>query len=151
MRRALEQYLLDLAVVASSRCTCPKRSVGAVVANDRNIVVATGYNGTPRGLPHCSDTCDCGGIHLSAPESYAVCLAVHAEANALLAAGKDAVGGTLALTCAPCRDCAKLIVNAGIRKVIFYTGHRLFDAPDQKWSASKILDAGGVLWDMISS
>jgi dCMP deaminase len=147
-RPSFDAYLLDLAKASAARATCAKRSVGAVVADRRRVVVATGYNGTPRGLAHCSAEapCDPRAAVCKAPLTYAVCLAVHAEANALLAAGPAAADGTLAVTVSPCRDCAKLIVNAGIRRVIFSEVHRLFaDATGTDWPASRILAQAGVV------
>lgn len=101
--------------------TCPRLHVGAVVVKNRHVV-ATGYNGAPRGLPHCDEVgCEIVNNH---------CIrTVHAEANALIQAGFDRTNGaTLYVTHAPCYECAKLIINAGISRVVFvdtYTNHKI--------------------------
>lgn len=125
-RPALDQYLLSLAQVVATRATCAKRAVGAVVADQRNRIIACGYNGPPAGFPHCTDTPCAGAIEAAAPASYAFCNALHAEANALALAGPAARGGTIAVTTSPCKVCTLLIINAGISKVVCGEKNRLF-------------------------
>jgi len=119
---------MDIAKLVATRATCPRRSVGALIVKDRHIL-ATGYNGAPSGLPHCPP----GGHENDWP---AGCLraghcirALHAEQNALLQAAKFGVpcaGASIYVTCQPCNACAKMIINAGIERVI-YEG----DYPDE--------------------
>lgn len=120
-------YLIELARATALRATCPKRNVGAVIADSRRVIVGTGYNGPPRKLPHCSADNDCGGVELSAPESHNVCIAAHAEINAIISSAGRHVGGTLASTLSPCRECVKAIINAGIRTVVYAEEWRLFE------------------------
>ena len=112
---------MDIARVVATRATCPRRSVGAVIVHDRRILT-TGYNGAPRGLDHCPPD---GQFH-DWPRGCMLnghCIrAVHAEQNAIVQAALTGVStrdATLYVTCQPCNHCAKIIVNAGIRKVVF--------------------------------
>lgn len=112
---------MQIAHLVKTRATCPRRQVGAVIVRNKRIL-ATGYNGAPRGLSHCPPT---GPTH-DWPEG---CLraghcirALHAEQNALLQAamiGIPCEGSTMYVTCQPCNTCAKMIINAGITKVVY--------------------------------
>jgi len=112
---------MQIAQLVKTRATCPRRSVGAVIVRDKRIL-ATGYNGAPRGLPHCPE----GGPEHDWPLG---CLraghcirALHAEQNALLQAAMMGIacqGSTMYVTCQPCNNCAKMIINAGIVRVIY--------------------------------
>ena len=118
-RRSWDRYFLDLARGASSRSTCSRRAHGALVVRRRRIV-STGYNGGPSGYPHCMDGA-CPRASSDAPQGYdyEVCIAIHAEANALMfATPDDREGATLYTTGAPCFTCAKLIANSGVAEVV---------------------------------
>ena len=113
-RVSWERYFMNLAVQAATRSTCPRKSVGAVIVRDKAIL-STGYNGSIRGAPHCTDAgCLMVNNH---------CIrTVHAEANALVLAachGTQVNGAEIFVTASPCFNCFKLIVNAGIRTVYF--------------------------------
>jgi dCMP deaminase len=122
-RVSWDRYFMNLAVQAATRSTCPRKSVGAVVVRDK-AVLATGYNGSIRGLPHCSEV----GCLM---ENGHCVRTVHAEANAILQAARHGVrieGADLYVTSSPCWDCFKLIANAGIRRVLygeFYRDERI--------------------------
>ena len=112
MRPSRDEYFASLARTAAQMSTCPRLHVGAIVVKDRRRV-SIGYNGAPRGLPHCDDVgCDLVDGH---------CVrTVHAEANALISVGFEHTNGaTIYVTHSPCRACAGLIINAGIKRVIF--------------------------------
>jgi len=114
MRLTADEYFMKVAVVVASRATCPRRQVGAVVVRDGNIL-STGYNGAVRGATHCIES----GCLL---EHEHCVRAVHAEANALIQAARHGVctdRADMYSTTQPCRQCAKLIVNAGITKVVY--------------------------------
>ncbi|NUQ70122.1 MAG: dCMP deaminase family protein [Chthonomonadales bacterium] len=120
-RPTWDEYFMEIAQVVATRATCPRRSVGAVIVLDRRILT-TGYNGAPRGLSHCPPE---GPMH-DWPRGCMInghCVrAVHAEQNAIVQAALNGVstrGSTLYVTCQPCNSCAKMIVNAGILKVVF--------------------------------
>ncbi|MDX1621118.1 MAG: dCMP deaminase family protein [Nitriliruptorales bacterium] len=118
-RRSWDDYFLELARAASTRATCSRRKHGAVIAKDRRIV-ATGYNGGPSGYPHCEDGA-CPRAASTAPQGhdYDRCIAIHAEANALLfSSPEEREDATLYCTGAPCFGCAKLISNSGITEVV---------------------------------
>lgn len=118
----------DIARVMSFRSTCSRRQVGAVLVQD-NRIISTGYNGSPPGEPHCIDGgCPRGKftheeIPANADYNEHPCVAVHAEANALLRAGHSASkGGTLYVTTEPCQQCWNLIKAAEIKEVVILSG-----------------------------
>jgi dCMP deaminase len=114
---------MNLAVQAAARSTCPRRSVGALIVRDK-AVLATGYNGSIRGLPHCTEV----GCLM---ENDHCVRTVHAEANAILQAARHGVridGADVYVTSSPCWDCFKLIANAGISRILygeFYRDERI--------------------------
>lgn len=119
---------MRLAALAATRSTCPRRQVGAVLVRDARVI-ATGYNGSLRGQPHCLDVgCLMVGGHCKRT--------VHAEVNALLQCARYGVssdGATLYTTCFPCWDCAQGLVQAGVGRVVFrdvYAGLPGHDEPD---------------------
>lgn len=112
MRKSWDDYFLDLANLVSTRSTCDRLHVGAVIVKDKNII-ATGYNGSPAGMPHCDEV----GHEL---EGGSCVRTIHAEQNALLQAAKhghSVEGANLYITHSPCYTCAKLIVTSGIKRV----------------------------------
>jgi len=113
-RVSWDRYFMNLAVQAATRSTCPRKAVGAVIVRDKAIL-ATGYNGSLRGLPHCTEVgCLMDNGH---------CVrTVHAEANAILQAarhGSAIDGADIYVTASPCWNCFKLIANAGLSRVYF--------------------------------
>lgn len=131
-RRDKINYYLDLAQVVAQRCTCLRRHYGAVIVN-HDQVVSTGYVGAPRGRANCTDLGACVRQQRNIPrgEHYEICRSVHAEMNAIIAAAReDMLGGTLYLVgqempsgdyvreAAPCTMCKRMIINAGITRVI---------------------------------
>lgn len=119
---------MQIAHLVKTRATCPRRQVGALIVRDRRIL-STGYNGAPRGLPHCPE----GGPDHDWPQGCmraGHCIrSLHAEQNALLQAAQIGVpceSADIYVTCQPCNACAKMVINAGIRRVI-YEG----DYPDE--------------------
>ena len=105
---------MNLAVQAATRSTCPRKQVGAVIVRDK-AVLATGYNGSLRGLPHCTDV----GCLM---ENEHCVRTVHAEANAILQAARHGIrleGADIYATSSPCWHCFKLIANAGLARVFF--------------------------------
>lgn len=115
-RPSWDSYFLSLARLVATRATCDRRQVGAVLVDVDRRIVATGYNGSPRGMAHCSDA----GHLLKLIEGRENCVrTLHAESNAIDYAGRLAAGCSLYVTCKPCFDCSKRIVNAGIVKVVY--------------------------------
>lgn len=127
-RPTLDEYFMEIAKVVATRSTCLRQKVGAVIVKDKRIL-ATGYNGAPSGLPHCLDI-GCLREQLKVPsgERQELCRGVHAEQNAIIQAavhGVSIAGGTLYTTHQPCIACAKMIINAGIKRVVY--GRRYAD------------------------
>jgi dCMP deaminase len=113
-RPSWDQYFMGIALEVAKRSTCPRAQVGAIIVRDKRILT-TGYNGAPTGLPHCTEVgCLMVGDH---------CVrTLHAEQNAIIQAalhGVSAGGGTIYVTHQPCLTCAKMIINAGIERVVY--------------------------------
>jgi dCMP deaminase len=123
-----DQVFMETAYIAAKRSTCIRRAVGAVLVKN-NTIISTGYNGAPKKLPHCSITGCLRETHsIPSGERHEVCRGVHAEQNAIIqcaTSGASCEGAVLYTTTYPCSICAKIIINAGITKVI-YSG----DYPD---------------------
>ena len=118
-RASWDEYFLELARTTSTRATCARRKHGAVIVQGRRIV-ATGYNGGPSGYGHCDEgACPRAASGARQGHDYERCIAIHAEANALLySSPEERAGASLYCTGAPCFGCAKLIANAGIGEVV---------------------------------
>jgi dCMP deaminase len=124
-----DEYFLEIANVVAKRSTCLRRQIGAVIVRDRRILT-TGYNGAPSGLRHCIEI-GCLRDELGIPSGtrHEMCRALHSEMNAVIQAAQHGVstrGATIYSTRQPCSVCARMIINAGIVKVV-YTG----DYPDE--------------------
>jgi dCMP deaminase len=117
-RPGWNEYFLQIAKVVASRATCDRLHVGAVIVRDRQIL-STGYNGAPKGLPSCDDA----GHELKDMGGRQSCVrSAHAETNAVAQAACNGVaiaGATIYVTASPCYDCAKLIINSGIKQVVY--------------------------------
>jgi len=121
-RPSWDEYFMQVAEVVSRRSTCLRRNIGAVIVKDKRIL-ATGYNGAPTGLPHCSEV-GCLRQQLGVPsgEKHEICRGLHAEQNALLQAAKYGIsveGSTIYSTTEPCSMCAKMLINAGISRIVY--------------------------------
>lgn len=131
-RKGKINYYLDIAEAVLERCTCLRRQYGAIIVKDDEII-SSGYNGAPRGRKNCMDMGYCTRQKLNIPrgERYELCRSVHAEANAIISAarremigatlflaGKDAETGEIVADAECCAMCKRLIINAGIEKVI---------------------------------
>ncbi|CAE6444195.1 unnamed protein product [Rhizoctonia solani] len=141
-RPGWDDYFMLLASLASLRCNCMKRRVGAVLVRNKRVV-STGYNGTPRGLLNCNQGgCKrCNGTAKSG-EAYDSCLCLHAEENALLEAGRDRVGENSTLYCntCPCLRCTIKIVQSGVTEVVYNKSYSMDEA-----SANIFKEAGVIL------
>lgn len=121
-RPSWDAYFIRMAHLASTRSTCVRRKVGAVIVKDR-MVLTTGYNDTPRGVRNCGD----GGCTRCAGDTpsgtgHDTCLCIHAEMNCVIQAayhGVSVAGGTLYCTYLPCLACAKILLNVGIKRIVF--------------------------------
>ena len=140
-RPTWDEYFMEMAELTAKRATCSRRQVGAVITRD-NRAVATGYNGAPRGVAHCEEKGGCLRQKLGVPsgQRHELCRALHAEQNAIISAasmGNAIEGGTIYITHQPCVICAKMIVNAGIKRIVVREGY-----PDEL--SMEILDEAGL-------
>jgi dCMP deaminase len=123
-RASWDEYFMAIGRVVATRSTCDRKHVGAVVARDR-MILATGYNGSIRGLAHCDDD-----GHMM--EDGHCVRTIHAEANAIVQAARNGVrleGGAIYVTASPCFGCFKMIANAGLSRIVygeFYRDERIF-------------------------
>lgn len=126
-RPSWDEYFMEMAELTAKRSTCLRRQVGAVIVKDRHII-ATGYNGAPRNVPHCAEKGGCFREQMKVPsgERHELCRALHAEQNAIIQAatlGQSIEGGTIYVTNQPCVICAKMIINAGIQRIVVKEGY----------------------------
>ena len=138
-RPSWDEYFMKMANDVATRTPCLRRGVGAVIVKDRRIL-ATGYNGVPTGLTHCSET-GCLREQLGVPsgQRHEICRGLHAEQNAIIQAARMGVsieGATLYCTHFPCVICAKIIANSGISRLVYRHSY-----PDE-FSAQLLAEAG---------
>ena len=120
-RPSWDEYFLRITAEVAQRSTCPRAAVGAVVVKDKRILT-TGYNGAPSGLSHCTE------VGCLMVDGHCV-RAIHAEQNAFLQSARHGIavaGGTIYVTHQPCLTCAKMIINAGIVRVVYV---KVYDDP----------------------
>jgi dCMP deaminase len=139
-RPSWDSYFMQIAQMVASRSTCIRRQVGAVIVKDKQIL-STGYNGSPSGLKHCGEVgCLRQVLKISSGERTEICRAVHAEQNALLQAARHGVaieGADMYTSVQPCVLCTKMIINTGIKRVIYASPY-----PDSM--AMKIAEESGL-------
>ncbi|MCI8367143.1 MAG: dCMP deaminase family protein [Eggerthellaceae bacterium] len=121
-RPSWDEYFMMLAEEVATRTTCLRRGVGAVIVKDRRIL-ATGYNGVPTGCAHCSET-GCLREQLGVPsgQRHEICRGLHAEQNAIIQAARYGInidGATIYVNTQPCVVCAKMLINAGIKEIVY--------------------------------
>ncbi len=136
-----DTYFMDIANVAATRSNCSRRHVAAVLVRDHRII-STGYNGTPRGIKNCDDG-GCPRCSSNAPSGTALseCLCSHAEENSIVQAAYHGIcvkDSTLYTTFSPCLQCAKMIINAGIKEVVYHKHYSIDD------TSLRILKEAGV-------
>ncbi len=125
-RPSWENYFMDITVLVAKRSTCTRRAVGAIIVKDKRVL-STGYNGAPSGIEHCLDI-GCLREELDVPsgEKHELCRGIHAEQNAIIQAAYHGVSirdAILFCTNLPCSICAKMIINAGIKKIYYKEGY----------------------------
>jgi dCMP deaminase len=118
MRPTKDVWALAMARLTAQRGTCARRQVGCVLTDARGHVLATGYNGRPRGFPHCNEGNPCLGATAATGTSLDLCEAVHAEQNALLQCHDVELIDACYVTVSPCITCVKLLLNTGCRRII---------------------------------
>jgi dCMP deaminase len=128
-RASWDEYFMSIAQVVATRSTCPRKFVGSVLVRNRTIL-STGYNGSIRGMPHCSD------VGHMMEDGHCVAT-IHAEANAIIQAARNGVtidGATCYVTASPCWNCFKQLANGGITRICFgefYRDERIFEIAKQ--------------------
>ena len=125
-RPSNDEYFMEMAQLVSSRSTCLRRKVGAVIVKEKRVL-STGYNGSPKGTKHCEEL-GCIRVKLNVPSGtrHELCRGVHAEQNAVTQAayfGVSVDGATIYTTTYPCSMCAKILINAGIKEIIYSEGY----------------------------
>ena len=125
-RPSWENYFMDIATLVAKRSTCLRRSVGAIIVKDKRIL-STGYNGAPSGVRHCEEVgCLLETLGVESGKMHELCRGIHAEQNAIIQAAYHGVslkGASVFCTNLPCSICAKMIINAGIRKIYYRSGY----------------------------
>lgn len=125
-RPSWEAYFMDITELVAKRSTCTRRAVGAIIVKDKRIL-ATGYNGAPSGVAHCSQVgCLRAERNVPSGERHELCRGIHAEQNAIVQAARHGVcikGAVLYCTTLPCSICAKMIINAGIASIWYREGY----------------------------
>jgi len=137
-----DEYFMDIARVVSSRGNCSRRKVAAVIVSDRRVI-STGYNGTPRGIENCFEG-GCPRCASSAPsgENLGECICAHAEENAIVQAAYHGItvrNSTLYCLLSPCLMCTKMIINAGIKEVVFETEYHFTEQSRDLCGAAGVL------------
>jgi dCMP deaminase len=122
MRPSWDEYFMDIVDIIKGRSTCLRRQVGAVIVKDRQILTS-GYNGAPSGCQHCEEIgCLRQKLNIPSGQRHELCRASHAEQNAIVQAAMHGIsieGGTIYVTDQPCVICSKLIINSGLKRVVF--------------------------------
>jgi dCMP deaminase len=137
-RPDMDEYFMEIASVVAKRSTCLRNQVGALFVRNKRILT-TGYNGAPSNLPHC-DEVGCAREGVASGTRHELCRAVHAEQNAIIQAALHGVsieGATLYCTHQPCVLCAKMMINARIKRVVYQQSY-----PDE--TALKFLEQAGI-------
>lgn len=122
MRPNWDNYFLELTDVVKKRSTCLRRQVGAIIVKD-NHILSTGYNGVPTKISHCSEVgCLREKLKVPSGERHELCRGLHAEQNAIIQAALHGVsikGATIYTNTKPCSICTKMIINAGIKRIVY--------------------------------
>lgn len=125
-RPSWDEYFMEITQVVAKRSTCLRRQVGAIMVKDKRIL-SSGYNGAPSNLAHCSDAgCLRQQLNIPSGERHELCRGLHAEQNAIVHAAMHGISikdATMYITNQPCVQCAKMIINGGIKRIVFSQGY----------------------------
>jgi dCMP deaminase len=142
-RPSWDDYFMSILDTVKERSTCLRRKVGAIIVKDKRII-ATGYNGAPSGLKHCYEVgCLREQLNIPSGQNHELCRGIHAEQNAIIQAAMYGVSineATIYITHNPCVQCAKMIINAGIKRVVFCGEY-----PDML--SKQLLEEAGIVLD----
>ncbi len=141
-RPGWDEYFMDIAHVVSTRGNCSRRKVAALIVSDRRII-STGYNGTPRGIDNCFEGgCPRCASNASSGENLGECICAHAEENAIVQAAYHGIAvrnSTLYCILSPCLMCTKMIINAGIKEVVYETEYHFTEQARELFKTAGIL------------
>jgi len=147
MRPSWDEYFLKMAYLVAERSTCLRHHVGAILVKDRHVLT-TGYNGAAKGTQDCLELgCLRDQLNIKSGERHEICRAIHAEQNAIIQAGVHGVSiykSTLYCTHSPCIICAKMIVNAGIERIVVGSEY-----PDNFKLAQNLFNEAGIVTDQL--
>lgn len=135
LRQDIHTTMMATAQLWSHRSTCIRRAVGCVISDDRNRILSVGYNGVPARQSHCHDT-PCAGATAPSGQSLDLCLAIHAEINALLHCPDIDAARNCYVTAAPCVSCTKAMINTGIRHIYYAEDYPQRLNSEAQWCAS---------------
>jgi dCMP deaminase len=145
-----DHYFMDIAHVVATRSNCCRRQVAAIIVKDHRII-STGYNGTPRGLKNCFEggcpRCNCASVESG--QKLTECICCHAEENSIVQAAYHGISikdATLYTTFSPCLLCAKMIINSGIKEIVYHKEYTIDALPQQL-----LRDAGVIVRDIKKS
>jgi dCMP deaminase len=147
MRLSKRDYFISMLSLCSSRGTCVRRKVAAIITDRDGHVLSTSYNGPPKNFEHCTSENPCSGA-FDRPGDTSNCLAIHAEANALLQCGDLNRAHTMYCSCLPCFQCAKLIANTNIESVICESDYADKRGLGVLLNAGCIVDVAGTIYGM---
>lgn len=145
MRPSVDEYMMGHALLAATRGTCARRRVGCILTNKFNHIIGTGYNGPPRGMVHCFDE-PCPGATAPSGTNLDLCMATHAEQNALLQCKDVETIVKCYCTTAPCITCTKLLLNTGCQEVVYLQDYPhsesrvLWEKAGRKWRIFSLLE-----------
>jgi dCMP deaminase len=146
-RPSWETYFMNITNLVAERSTCLRRAVGAVLVKDKRIL-STGYNGSPSNLKHCAEVgCLREKLGIESGKMHELCRGIHAEQNAIIQAAYHGVSvkdASIFCTNQPCSICARMIINAGIKKIYYQSGYA--DS-----LAKELLDEAGIELQQIDS
>ena len=146
LRPSWDEYFMDITRMVAARSTCLRRQVGAVIVKDKRLLTS-GYNGSPRNLAHCAETgCLRDTYQVPSGQRHELCRGLHAEQNAIIQGALHGVaieGATIYCTHQPCSACTKMIINAGIRRIVYQTGY-----PDSL--AVQLADEAGLISECLT-
>ena len=125
-RPSWDDYFMNITILVAQRTTCTRRAVGAIIVKDKRIL-STGYNGAPSGIGHCLQIgCMREQLNIPSGERHELCRGIHAEQNAIIQAayhGVSVKNATVYCTNQPCSICTKMIINAGLIKIVYQSGY----------------------------
>lgn len=128
MRPNIHKYYIQIALLAATRASCPKRQVGAVITDENNRVLSIGYNGPPRKLPSCLEV-PCGGETKNHP-----CIAAHAEISAIASCRDLQSARNIYVSCSPCISCTQALMSTKIENLYFAEFHKTWELSKTIWT-----------------